>query len=84
MNVKYSGVAVLAAALLSFAVLPATAQESENTSLTAAVKSGEAHLGFRYRFENVDQDGISDDANASTVRLRLNYRTGPVLSSLTI
>jgi hypothetical protein len=40
------------------------------------VKSGEAHLGFRYRFENVDQDGISDDANASTVRLRLNYKTG--------
>jgi hypothetical protein len=52
------------------------AQEGENTSLAAAVKSGEAHLGFRYRFENVDQDGISDDANASTVRLRLNYKTG--------
>lgn len=76
MNVKYSGLAGLAAALLSFAVLPATAQESENTSLAAAVKSGEAHLGFRYRFENVDQDGIPDDANASTVRLRLNYKTG--------
>ena len=76
MNVKYCRLAGIAAALLGFAVLPATAQESEDTSLAGALTSGEAHLGFRYRYENVDQDGIADDANASTVRMRLNYKTG--------
>jgi hypothetical protein len=52
------------------------AQESEDKSLAGAITSGEAHVGFRYRYEFVDQDGISEDANASTVRLRLNYKTG--------
>ena len=61
---------------LMLMAITGNAQESEDKSLAAAVKSGEAHLGFRYRYENVDQDGISEDANASTVRLRLNYKTG--------
>jgi hypothetical protein len=65
----------LSAALILMA-MSSNAQESKDTSLAAAVTSGEAHLSFRYRFENVDQDGFSDDANASTVRLRLNYNTG--------
>lgn len=52
------------------------AQETENKTLADAIISGEAHVGFRYRYENVDQDVFSDDANASTVRLRVNYRTG--------
>ncbi len=38
---------------------------------------GEGHLIFRYRFENVDQDGFSKDAVASILRTRLNYRTRP-------
>ena len=65
----------LSAALILTAI-SSDAQESKDTSLAAAVTSGEAHLSFRYRFENVDQDGFSEDANASTVRLRLNYKTG--------
>jgi hypothetical protein len=52
------------------------AQESEDKSLAGAITSGEAHFAFRYRYEFVDQDGFSDNANASTVRLRLNYKTG--------
>ena len=52
------------------------AQESEDKSLAGAITSGEAHVAFRYRYEFVDQDGITEDANASTVRLRLNYKTG--------
>jgi hypothetical protein len=52
------------------------AQENEVNSIADAVTSGEGHVAFRYRFENVDQDGFADDANASTVRLRLNYKTG--------
>ena len=33
------------------------------------------HGGFRYRYEGVEQEGFTDDAAASTVRLRLNYQT---------
>lgn len=44
--------------------------------LGAALTSGEAHLDLRYRYELVDQDGFSSDAQASTLRLRLNYATG--------
>ena len=70
---------VVALLLLLFAFLAVTAnaqEEGENQSLADAVTSGTAHVGFRYRYENVDQDGFSDNANASTVRLRLNYKTG--------
>jgi hypothetical protein len=61
---------------LMLTAISSDAQETENRSIADAVTSGEAHVGFRYRFENVDQDGFADDANASTVRLRLNYKTG--------
>ena len=61
---------------LILTTITSDAQESEDTSLAGALTSGEAHLGFRYRYENVDQDGIADDANASTIRMRLNYKTG--------
>jgi hypothetical protein len=47
---------------------PATPQE--------AITSGKAHLDFRYRFENVDQVPFGNEANASTLRSRLNYQTG--------
>ncbi len=36
---------------------------------------GEAKLSFRYRYEFVDQTGLSEDAHASTLRSRLTYRT---------
>lgn len=42
----------------------------------SAITSGRATVAVRYRYENVDQDGFAEDANASTLRLRLNYRTG--------
>tara|TARA_B100000959_G_scaffold47993_1_gene49252 strand:+ start:461 stop:1585 length:1125 start_codon:yes stop_codon:yes gene_type:complete len=37
---------------------------------------GKAHLDFRYRYEDIDQDGKLKDASASTLKTRLNYRTG--------
>ena len=62
------------------AILVATsvaAQEAEKTDdLGAAIKAGEASVGIRYRYEQVDQDGIDNEARASTARLRFNYRTG--------
>ncbi len=44
-------------------------------TFSAAVTGGQAHLEFRYRLESVDQAPFADDALASTLRSRLNYRT---------
>ena len=50
-------------------------EESTETDLASAIARGEASLGFRYRYEFVDQDGFDENANASTMRVRLNYET---------
>lgn len=42
-------------------------------SLQDMLANGEAHGMFRYRFENVDQQGVAEQANASTLLTRLNY-----------
>ena len=52
------------------------AEEEGATDLGSAISSGKATIAGRYRYEHVDQDNALDDANASTLRLRLNYRTG--------
>ena len=44
--------------------------------LAAAVHQGSVGLDFRYRFEGVDQDGISKDAEASTLRSRITASSG--------
>ena len=42
-------------------------------NLQNMLANGEAHGMFRYRFENVDQQGVAEQANASTLLTRLNY-----------
>ena len=55
---------------------PLLQAEEENSDLASAITSGKASIGIRYRYEFVDQDSLPENANASTARLRLNYRTG--------
>jgi hypothetical protein len=68
------------AAVLLTACLPflsaGTAVAADGDSFEDALTGGKASLSFRYRYEYVDQDGISNDAKASTLRTRINYRTG--------
>jgi hypothetical protein len=63
------------------------AQEEDATDIPSAIKSGKATVSARYRLEFVSDDDVPDleadpeaepteDATASTLRLRLNYRTG--------
>ncbi|MFT7559660.1 MAG: hypothetical protein ACI93R_001573 [Flavobacteriales bacterium] len=47
----------------------------ESNTFTEAMKNGKASLNFRFRVEDVSQDG-TDDATAQTLRARLNYKTG--------
>ena len=58
-------------------------QEDGPSTLATALTSGKASISARYRFEHVADDDqpapparATKDANASTLRLRLNYRTG--------
>ena len=52
------------------------ASADEMATLADAIGAGKAGLDLRYRFEMVDQTGISQKARASTLRTRLNYTTG--------
>ena len=69
----------ITAALLAPPVLaadaPAGTAPPPPPDLIAAITSGQAHLDFRYRYEQVDQQGFDVDAYASTLRTRLNYTT---------
>ena len=44
-------------------------------SLETALTGGKVHFDFRYRYEQVDQQGFDNDAYASTLRTRLSYTT---------
>lgn len=54
----------------------ASAGPEPKPSLVAALKGGTTRIELRYRYELVDQEGISDDAHASTLRTTLAYRSG--------
>ena len=54
--------------LASLAAAPAQALD-----FGEAVAGGKTALGFRYRLESVSQDGIDEDALASTARARLTW-----------
>jgi hypothetical protein len=60
------------------AAAPATAATPASppmNSFESAITGGKVHFDFRYRYEQVDQQGFPDDAYASTLRTRLNYTT---------
>ncbi len=59
------------------AILVAASPASAD-SLDTLISGGKAGLDLRYRFEQVDQDPMAQDANANTLRLRLNLATGTV------
>lgn len=46
-----------------------------DSALEQAILGGKTHIEFRYRYELVDQDTFTNNANASTLKLRLNYET---------
>jgi len=56
--------------------LSSAAETKTELGLGEAIVAGTPHVLFRYRYEFVDDDNFDNDANASTLRLRLNYKTG--------
>ena len=64
----------IATALLSLQC----AAEVTADAITTALKSGEAKVLLRYRYEYVDQDGVAEQAKASTLKSRLGWTSGTV------
>jgi len=80
MNSRSRVIAALTLAGLTVIGAQALAQETEAQTLAGAIGAGKASVGFRYRYEYVGDDNpalVEDTANASTVRLRMNYKTAP-------
>jgi hypothetical protein len=76
-NKSFSKPSLLAVAILSASCMTgsmALGEENVN-SIAEAFTEGDASLIFRYRYENVDQDNALDNANASTLKTRLNFKT---------
>ncbi len=69
-------VKVFAGAIAAMMCLaPFKIAEGQELALGDAVTSGKAHVALRYRYEHVEQNNLLKDANASTIRVRLNYLT---------
>jgi len=66
--------ALIGLSTMALAMLSAAAQ-AESTSLMEALSNGKAGVDLRYRYEHVDQDNPLRNANASTLRTRINYAT---------
>ncbi|MBI5137932.1 MAG: alginate export family protein [Nitrospirae bacterium] len=64
---------ILALAVGLVSAIPAAGHAG---GLMEAVSGGSPSLDLRYRYEMVDQTGIADTAQASTLRTRLGYATG--------
>jgi len=70
---------VVAAAVMlagALAAPPAGAQTPAAGSFAGALTGGKPYLNLRLRFENVDDDGVAEEADATTLRTVLGYRTG--------
>lgn len=65
------------AATISYLPMAADANDAFSDEFTKAfIEESKPYADLRYRFENVDQTGIANDANASTLRTNLGYKTG--------
>jgi hypothetical protein len=77
-NLKLTVLATLAGVYASPALAadpPATPPAP--TTLQEAITMGKPMTNFRLRYENVDQDGKSDNANAFTLRSLVGWQTAP-------
>lgn len=68
---------ILATAVALAVAAPAGA-ETLTEQLAASVRESSVNLGFRYRFEAVNEDAFADEAWASTLRSRLTVAPKPI------
>ncbi len=77
MNTK-KAIHIVTALLATTSALSVSPAYAESTDLLkkALVDDATPYIDLRYRFENVDQSGLAKEANASTLRTKLGYKTG--------
>lgn len=68
--------AALSAVVLGLSVSTLTSAKPFADSISEAIDGGDVALNLRYRYENVDQDGKPEDADASTLRSRITLKSG--------
>lgn len=56
--------------------LSLAAEQDKAAGIDEALLAGKLHINLRYRYEYVEEDDFAKDANATTLRFRLNYKTG--------
>ena len=66
---------VLAFLFMALSCQTSIAKETEG-ALSTALSSGKFDFSVRYRYEHVDDDAATENANASTIRTTLGYTTG--------
>lgn len=77
MNKLTIKLSTLSIALLSaMGVVSLQAQAELTESVAQAVTDGKTTINLRYRYEQVDQDGMSEEATASTLKTRLSWQSG--------
>ncbi|MEW6998467.1 porin [Colwelliaceae bacterium BS250] len=70
---------ILKLSMLTLAITAATnASANVNEKISKAVKETKVDVSLRYRFETVDQDGVDEEALASTLKSRLTLTTGKI------
>lgn len=67
--------ASLAAGILCAQMTLVAGQAQAAETFTEAFTKGKAGVSFRYRLEHVDQEDFIEDALASTLKARLNFKT---------
>lgn len=76
--IRLTCIIVLAIVAISITIFlpanPVRAADQEQSEL-GSLRDGKLKLNFRYRYEFVDQEGITKDAHASTLRTRLTYQS---------
>jgi hypothetical protein len=68
-------VTTVASALGAMISLNVHAESVTLAAVQKAVAEGQTSIAMRYRYEGVDQDGKDKDANASTLRTRLSWKS---------
>lgn len=76
MNTKNINVKTFTLSLVTAAILSAPAAFAADSDLTSALTDGKLSANFNLRYEGVEQDNTLKDADALTLRTRINYTTG--------
>ncbi|MGD8830973.1 MAG: alginate export family protein [Pseudomonadales bacterium] len=63
-------------ALLPVLIWSGSIRAESDDTLDVLLDGGKVSLDFRYRYEFVDQEGFTRNANASTLRTRLGFQSG--------